>query len=126
MRIFYGIIIALALSACPRPTNTQVKDSASVAACVASHWGEDWTQLMAHCAGPSLDLFYDIVAEDEKNAVASSTAPTASAKPATQLLTFRVETDGSVGNAKALHRSYYAKEPPIASRLRQMKDAGGE
>lgn len=101
----YLPLIAILLAGCAhsqQPTAEQVKDTGAVASCVANHWGEDWTQLIKNCAGESIDLFYDIVADSERSA----------AKQA---------ADGGQPMRKA--SSYYAKQLPITSRL-QRKDGG--
>lgn len=98
-----------------KPTTEQVKDARTIATCVANHWGEDWTQLIAQCAGPGLELFYDIVADNERTAIQSE--PTA---------------DGGITRAPLGSKqpkrllSHYANQPPITSRLLMKKPATQE
>lgn len=109
----------------------QMKDATTIAACIASHWGEDWTQLLAACSALGLDLFYDIVAENESNATADEVtqpatiiAPTSSTQIATPTSSAQITTAKILSlDTKAKRRSYYAKQPPIAIRL-QKKDGG--
>lgn len=102
MRYTIPVLIATSLlTACPRskPNAEQAKDTAAMATCVANHWGEDWTQLMAACSGQGVELFYDIVSDVEA----------AAAKP-------------EAGPAKT---PLYTMQQPIAHRLR-LRDAGGQ
>lgn len=102
----------------PASTAQQEQDAIAIAACVASHWGEDWTTLVTHCAGQSFAVFCDAVADIESaiankataNPVASVApiAPDASVAPKTILATLPT-TNG--------RKSYYATQPPIARRL---------
>lgn len=102
------IIVLVLLCGCAhfRPTAEQSKEAVSIAACVANRWGDPWLDLIAECAGPGLDMFYDIVAETEAGAVEQSDAG-----PKLQLLSAR----------RAGVVSHYANEPAIATRLEAMR-----
>ena len=89
-----------------QPSKEQTKEAVSIAACVANRWGDPWLDLIAECAGPGLDLFYDVVAETEAGAVEPSDAG-----PKLQLLSTR----------RAGVVSHYAQEPEIAARLEAMR-----
>lgn len=93
-----------------KPTTEQVKNTGAIVTCVANHWGEDWTKLIADCAGQGLELFYDIVAENEKNAI---TATPEDAGPARKTLGVSMDTQ----DAGVRLWSYYATQTPIAIRL---------
>jgi hypothetical protein len=107
-----GLTIVFLASWCghSKPTAKQVQSTVDIATCVAKHWGEDWMQLVTNCAGQGLDLFYDIVAENEKEAEQENT----DAGPTRKTLT----------STPAKRKSYYATQPPIALRLQRMKDGG--
>lgn len=102
-----AIVLAL-LCGCAhfQTSKEQTKEAVSIAACVANRWGDPWLDLIAECAGPGLDLFYDIVAETEAGAVEQSDAG-----PKLKLL--------STSQAGVV--SHYAHEPAIAARLEEMR-----
>lgn len=101
-----------------KPTTEQVKDTGAMVTCVANHWGEDWAKLIADCAGQGLELFYDIVAENEKNAIATTPED---AGPSRKTLSSSPNPAASVDHREtdkqAPKGSYYATQTPIAIRL---------
>jgi len=104
-----------------------MKDATAIATCVATHWGEDWTQLLAACSALGLDLFYDIVAENE-NTATLAIAEDAGATRKTLSNRSTQATDGGQPTGDRITKpkgSYYAMQPPIASRLLQRRKDGG-
>jgi hypothetical protein len=106
----------------PVSTAQQEQDAIAIAACVQSHWGEDWTALVAHCAGQGFAVFCDAVADIEFTIAnkptaatsAASVAPASSAAPKTLLATSApVATPG--------RKSFYATQPAISRRLELLK-----
>lgn len=102
----------------------QVQDGAAMAACISSHWGEDWTVLMANCSGPGLELFYDIVADivaaTEKD---GKTVATQEATPAPAASSPTVKLTAMASPKTLLPSQQYAKQPEIAKRLTLKKPA---
>ncbi len=102
-----------------------VKDTATVAACIANHWGEEWAVLMANCAGSAIDLFFDLVAERElKNENAPQTVASTAASaapPMASAATSATPPQTAILAATSVKRTSYANQPPIASRLAALR-----
>lgn len=123
------VLLVTAEPGCVKPGTTsttvaqQEQDAIAVAACVATHWGEDWTALVAHCGAQAFAVFCDAVADieysiaDKPAAVASvtSVAPVSSAAPVAPK-TFLANTA-----TQPARKSFYATQPAIARRLELLK-----
>lgn len=97
----------------PKTIAEQEQDAIAIAGCVTSHWGEDWTQLIAHCASQGYAVFCDVVADIEWALGGKDTGTTAAGTRSLLAKTIKTEDGGTVAAGK----SFYTTQPPIARRL---------